>query len=223
MEGSLAQQILPQPTGTAQADEKETGRLEAFSDGVYAVAITLLALDLQVPKLGNAASGAAMAAALVRQWPSYLAFITSFFSVLIMWVNHHAIFKLVRRTNARLLFANGFLLMITTVVPFSTSLVTQYLQYPAAKVACAVYGGTFVLISVAYSLLWNGLLHDRELLRPDAPRQVIERIDHNYRVGPPAYILATVGAFISPYVTIAICTGLWIFWAVTARGKSEEE
>lgn len=216
-------QILPQPPDAAQADEKETGRLEAFSDGVYAVAITLLALDLQVPKLGNAASGKAVAAALLRQWPSYLAFITSFFSVLIMWVNHHTIFKLVQRTNARLLFANGFLLMITTAVPFSTSLVTQYLQYPAAKVACAVYGATFVLISLAYSLLWYGLRHEPGLFRPDAPREVIERIDHNYRVGPPAYILATLGAFVSPYVTIAICTGLWVFWAATARSEGEEE
>lgn len=212
---------MPQAVA-GQADEKETGRLEAFSDGVYAVAITLLALDLQVPKLGNSASGAAVAAALLRQWPSYLAFITSFFSVLIMWVSHHAIFKLVQKTNARLLFANGFLLMITTVVPFSTSLVTQYLQYPAAKVACAVYGATFVLISLAYSLLWHGLRQDRTLFRPDASREVIARIDHNYRVGPPAYALATAGAFVSPYVTIAICTGLWLFWAFTARAEGNE-
>jgi uncharacterized membrane protein len=218
----LPQQSLPHSDSAAQADEKETGRLEAFSDGVYAVAITLLVLDLQVPKLTNNASGPTVAAALLRQWPSYLAFITSFFSVLIMWINHHAIFKLVQRTNARLLFANGLLLMITTVVPFSTSLVTQYLQYPAAKVACAVYGATFVLISLAYALLWYGLRRDGGLFRPDASQEVIERIDHNYRVGPPAYILATVGAFVSPYVTIAICTGLWIFWALTARGESDD-
>ena len=224
MEGKVGGRTGPglrKQTAAVQAEEKETGRLEAFSDGVYAVAITLLALDLQVPKLGNAASGAALAAALIRQWPSYLAFITSFFSVLIMWVNHHAIFKLVQRTNARLLFANGFLLMVTTVVPFSTSLLTQYLQFSAAKVACAVYGGTFVLISVAYSLLWYGLLHDRMLLRPDASEEVIARIDRSYRVGPPMYLVATVGAFVSPYVTIGICTGLWIFWAFTARSECD--
>jgi len=213
--------ILPDKQ-VVQAEEKETGRLEAFSDGVYAVAITLLALDLQVPRVGNAATPAAVAGALLGQWPSYLAFITSFFTVLIMWVNHHTIFKLVQRTNARLLFANGLLLMLTTVVPFSTSLVTQYLRYSAAKIACAVYGGTFVLISLAYALLWYGLLHDRTLLRPDASEQVIARIDRNYRLGPPMYILATVGAFVSPYVTIGVCTGLWIFWAFTARGECND-
>ncbi|HXW55199.1 MAG TPA: TMEM175 family protein [Candidatus Cybelea sp.] len=205
-----------------QAEERETGRLEAFSDGVFAVAITLLALDLQVPKLGNAASVGAVAQALARQWPSYIAFATSFFTVLIMWVSHHSIFKLVQKSNARLLFANGLLLMLTTVVPFSTSLVTQYLRSPAAKMACAVYGGTFVLISLAFNLLWYGLLHDRTLLRADASEEVIQRIDRSYRVGTPMYVLATVGAFLNPYVTIGLCTALWIFWAFTARGECEQ-
>jgi uncharacterized membrane protein len=204
-----------------QAEEKETGRLEAFSDGVFAVAITLLALDLQVPKLGNGASIGAVGQALAHQWPSYIAFATSFFTVLVMWVSHHSIFKLVQKSNARLLFANGLLLMLTTVVPFSTSLVTQYLRSPAAKMACAVYGAIFVLISLAFNLLWYGLLHDRTLLRADASEEVIGRIDRSYRVGTPTYVLATVGAFLSPYITIGLCTALWIFWAFTARGECE--
>lgn len=213
---------LRQQTASAQAEEKETGRLEAFSDGVYAVAITLLALDLQVPKLGNNASARDVAAALAHNWPSYLAFVTSFFTVLIMWVSHHSMFKLVQKTNARVLFANGLLLMLTTVVPFSTSLVTQYLQFSAAKVACAVYGGTFVMISLAYSLLWYGFLHDPAVLKPGASKEVIERIDRSYRIGPPMYILATAAAFVSPYATIGICTGLWVFWAFAARSESDD-
>lgn len=213
---------LRQQTASAQAEEKETGRLEAFSDGVYAVAITLLALDLQVPKLGNNASAGDVAAALAHNWPSYLAFVTSFFTVLIMWVSHHSMFKLVQKTNARVLFANGLLLMLTTVVPFSTSLVTQYLQFSAAKVACAVYGGTFVMISLAYSLLWYGFLHDPAVLKPGASKEVIERIDRSYRIGPPMYILATAAAFVSPYATIGICTGLWVFWAFAARSESDD-
>jgi uncharacterized membrane protein len=138
-----------------------------------------------------------------------------------MWVNHHSIFKLVQKSNARLLFANGLLLMLTTVVPFSTSLVTQYLRSPAAKMACVVYGAIFVLISLAFNLLWYGLLHDRTLLRADASEEVIGRIDRSYRMGTPMYLLATVGAFLSPYITIGLCTALWIFWAFTARGKCE--
>jgi len=210
---------LPQPA--AQAQDKETGRLEAFSDGVFAVAITLLVLDLQVPKLGEHATAMAVASALAHDWPSYMAFVTSFFTVLILWVSHHSIFQLVQKTSARLLFANGLLLMLTTVVPFTTSLVTEYLRYPAAKLACAVYGGVFVLMSLAFSLLWYGVLGDRKLLKPDASAEVVARINRNYRLGTPAYLLATLGAFVSPYVTIGICTILWIFWAFTARGECD--
>lgn len=214
---------MPEPVATQQPQEKETGRLEAFSDGVFAVAITLLVLDLQVPKLNENATGMTLASALAHDWPAYIAFVTSFFTVLILWVSHHSIFRMVQRTNARLLFANGLLLMLTTVVPFSTSLVTQYLQFPGAKVACAVYGGIFVLMSLAFNLLWYGVLADRKLLRADASDQVVARINRNYRLGTPAYLLATIAAFVSPYLTIGICTALWIFWAFTARGECDEE
>jgi uncharacterized membrane protein len=213
---------LPEPVGVTQPEERETGRLEAFSDGVFAVAITLLVLDLQVPKLGEHATGLAVATALAHDWPAYVAFVTSFFTVLILWVSHHSIFRLVQRTNARLLFANGLLLMLATVVPFSTSLVTEYLRYPAAKLACAVYGGVFVLMSLAFNLLWYGVLADRKLLKSDASDEVVARINRNYRLGTPAYLLAMIGAFVSPYVTIGICTALWIFWAFTARGECDD-
>lgn len=208
------------PSNTAlksAAEEKDTGRLEAFSDGVFAVAITLLALDLQVPKLGNNASARDLALALARQWPSYIAFITSFFTVLIMWVNHHGFFKLVHRTSARLLFANGFLLMMTTAVPFSTALVTQYLRFPAAKSACAVYGATFVLISLGFSSLLHIVVKDPATRNPGVTEETLECVRKSWRLGPPLYILATVGAFLSPYVTIGICTGLWVYWAGTSR------
>ena len=214
---------MAEQASAAQAQEKETGRLEAFSDGVFAVAITLLALDLQVPKLGEHATALAVAAVLAHNWPSYLAFVTSFFTVLILWVSHHSIFRLVQRTNARLLFANGLLLMLTTVVPFSTSLVTDYLRFPAAKLACAIYGGVFVLMSLAFNLLWYGVLADRKLMKPDASTEVVERINRNYRLGTPAYLVATLGAFVSPYVTIGMCTALWVFWAFTARGECDDE
>src|SRR6185436_12372826 len=111
--------------------EKENGRLEAFSDGVFAIAMTLLALELKVPHFessGSHLTAAELASGLLHQWPSYLAFITSFFTVLIMWVHHHLIFRLVRRCDLTLLFANGFLLMLVTVVPFPTAVVADYLR-----------------------------------------------------------------------------------------------
>jgi uncharacterized membrane protein len=200
---------------TTSLEQSETARLEAFSDGVFAVAITLLALDLRVPPAGIGGTPRALADALVQQWPSYLAFVTSFLTVLIMWLNHHLLFKLVRKTSTQLMFANGYLLMTTTAVPFATELVSAYLQRPAARVAAGAYGGTFVLISIGYLWVWR-VVKQGNLFKASASAATIERINRNYRFGTPLYLLATLSAGISAYLTLGICTALWIFWALTA-------
>jgi uncharacterized membrane protein len=137
-------------------EEKETGRVEAFSDGVFAFAITLLALDVKFPfTAGEAATstGATLLHRLADNWPNYLAFFTSFFSILIMWVHHHNVFRWVRKVDTTLLFANGFLLMVVTLVPFPTAVASEYFESPAASVACAFYAGYFVLVAIAFCLM----------------------------------------------------------------------
>jgi len=196
---------------------KGTARLEAFSDGVFAIAITLLALNLQVPHVEANSAKWALASALLHQWPAYLGFVTSFFTVLIMWMNHHAVFKFVHKVNARILLANGILLLITTAVPFVTGLLSEYLTLPEAKTACAVYTGSFVLLSVAYNYLWRAVIRDRSLLRTDVSEQALQKITKNYSLGIPLYLAAFGGTFISIYLGIGICTALWIFWAVTVK------
>jgi uncharacterized membrane protein len=197
--------------------ERQTARLEAFSDGVFAIAMTLLALELKVPHFsGEEPSAAALAKSLANQWPSYFSFVTSFFTVLIMWVHHHTIFKLVLRSDAKLLFANGFLLMIVTVVPFPTAVVSEYLRTPAAAAACTLYAGTFVLTAIAFWVLLIAAFRE-STLDPAASPATIERLRRSYRLGPPLYLLATLAAPFSPWLAMAICTGLWILWAVTTR------
>ncbi|GHO88652.1 TMEM175 family protein [Dictyobacter formicarum] len=197
----------------AGAVEKETGRLESFSDGVFAVAITLLVFNLQVPHLPGAISVPALGSALLARWPSYLTFMTSFATILIMWVSHHSLFKLVYRTNTPFLFANGLLLLLVTVVPFPTSLVAQYLITPAAPLACAVYAGVFVVINVAYNLLWWAATHQRRLLHPAVTSHQVKSVTRNQLLGLPLYLLATLLAFWNPYVSLGLCSCLWIFWA----------
>ena len=205
-----------------ETGRKETGRIEAFSDGVFAVAITLLVFNLKVPQLpaedkypvidlGNA---------LFNQWPSYLAFLTSFATILIMWVSHHSIFKMVYKSDSPFLFANGLLLMLVTVVPFPTSLVSEYLTTPAAAMACAVYAGIFVLINVAYNLLWWTASHKRTLLNQDVSDAQVKILARNMYFGFPVYLLATLLAFLNPYITIVICTMMWIYWTFTFFERS---
>lgn len=195
--------------------EKETGRIEAFSDGVFAVAITLLVFDLQVPQpqAGETFSVATLGQALLKQWPFYLAFLTSFATILIMWVSHHSIFKMVYRSNTPFLFANGFLLLVVTVVPFPTSLVAEYLNKPAAAMACAVYAGIFVVVNIAYNVLWWTVRRHRYLLRSEITAAQVNLNTRNALLGLPLYVVATVVAFLNPYVSVGICSALWIFWA----------
>jgi uncharacterized membrane protein len=205
----------------AAAVEKETGRIESFSDGVFAVAITLLVFDLQVPHLpAGAISVTALGTALFKQWPAYLTFITSFATILIMWVSHHGIFKLVSKSDTPFLFANGLLLLLVTVVPFPTSLVAQYLTTPAAALACAVYAGVFVVINVAYNLLWWAAARHRRLLHAGVTPVQVKRHTLNILFGFPVYLLATLLAFWNPYVSLGMCSCLWIFWAFTFYERS---
>jgi uncharacterized membrane protein len=200
------------------AVEKQTGRLESFSDGVFAVAITLLVFNLQVPH--GALSVTALRIALLQQWPSYLTFMTSFATILIMWASHHGLFKLVYRADTPFLFANGLLLLLVTVVPFPTSLVAQYLSTPAAPLACAIYAGVFVAINIAYNLLWWTAMHQRRLLHPTVTPRQVKRLTRNILLGLPVYLLAALLAFWNPYVSVGLCGCLWIFWAFTFYERS---
>ena len=198
---------------------KETGRIESFSDGVFAVAITLLVFNLRVPQLAAPLPGEnptlVLGLALLKQWPSYLTFVTSFATILIMWAGHHGTFKLVHKSDTPFLFANGFLLLLVTVVPFPTSLVAQYLIEPYASMACAAYAGIFFVINIAYYLLWRSAARDRHLLYPSVSPELVKVRSRNILFGLPAYIIATALAFWSPYVSVGICSFLWVFWALT--------
>jgi uncharacterized membrane protein len=208
---------LPGPTETSF--EKETARLEAFSDGVFAIAITLLVMEIKVPHLGEQGfppTSMQLSMRLVTQWPSYFAFVTSFFTVLVMWVHHHAVFRLVRRVDTNLLYSNGLLLLFVTAVPFPTAILAEYLLTPAAGSACAAYAGSFVLIALAFYLLVLSAFRP-SIREPSVSAETVVSFRRNYRVGPPLYLAATLGAFYSPYLCMAICSGLWIFWVITTR------
>jgi uncharacterized membrane protein len=174
----------------------------------------LLVLELKGPPVSAHPTAAAVWRALEIQWPSYFAFITSFFTVLIMWVNHHCIFRLIRRTNTALMFANGFLLLIVTVVPFPTALVATYLRTPAAGAACTVYAGTFVAGSVTNAQLLLAATRGGHLLAPNSLSEARRRLRDCYLVGLPLYSLATAVAPFLPWLSLLICSVLWIYWCV---------
>ena len=195
------------------SEERETGRVEAFSDGVFAIAITLLVLELKVPHISQLADRGALGAALVQLWPSFAAFLTSFAAILIMWMNHHGVFRLVRKVNGPFLAANGFLLLTVTFVPFPTAVLASHIRGPSSTVAAAFYCGTYVLVSIAYNALWAAATRGG-LLRPGVAESHVRKIRRAYGLGFLVYAAATGLALWNAHVGLALSTALWLLWGV---------
>jgi uncharacterized membrane protein len=193
--------------------EKETGRVEAFSDGVFAIAITLLILEIKVPKLPHTSSFEDLVSALLDLWPSYLAFLLSFFAILIMWINHHGLFNLVRRVNPGFLYANGFLLLLVSFVPFPTALLAEYLDGRAVNAAAVFYCGTFIFISIGYNLILQCMVRG-DLLKPEVSAAQVRKITRAYRLGMVIYVLSTLVAFMNGYLGLGMNLSLWLLWSV---------
>ena len=196
------------------AEGRETVRVEAFSDGVFAIAMTLLVIEIKVPS-HEVVAAKGLAQSLVALWPSYLAFLTSFATVLVIWVHHHWIFALVNRNDHPFLYWNGLLLLFVTFVPFPTALLAEYLLHPDARVAAHLYTGTFLAISLAFDALWRHA--SMNLLSPDATRakkNEAAQITRQYRFGPPLYFGIFGVSFVSEGWSIALCLLLALFFAV---------
>ena len=193
-------------------EDKETGRVEAFSDGVFAIAITLLVLDLKVPQSGRLLDG------LLAMWPVFAAYLISFAFILIMWINHHWMFQHIVRIDSTFLQLNGLLLLGVTVVPFPTSMVSQYLFTAEQTVAVAVYSGWFLLIALFFNVLWGYASSGGRLLRhADAQADLARVTSDRYRWGPPAYLAAFALAFVWPPGSLLLNFLLAIYYALPRK------
>jgi uncharacterized membrane protein len=190
-----------------------TARLEAFSDAVIAVAATLLVLNLVVP-LPHSPDG--LAHALGHEWPSYSAYAISFITIGIIWINHHVAIGRLREPDHSILILNLVLLMTIGLLPFATNLLSAYLtRSRGQELAAAVYAGAFLLMAVAFTTLnWHILMRRSHLLREDLPYEERRRILVRFVTGLGPYLVATGLAFVSPYVTLAICGALALFYAL---------
>lgn len=196
---------------------RETGRLEALSDGIFAIVVTLIAIEIQPPRLGENEIG--LAQALLAQWPLYFAFVLSFFTVGVMGMNHHALFRLIHRVDRWFLLANGFLPLGITLVPFITLLMADYIQHPEGRVAAMVYTGHFALIAVAFGIVWRQASRDRRLLGRPVTAEQVDGITRAYRFGPLFYLIAFAAAMFSVALSLGICLALAVFYALPTRGE----
>jgi uncharacterized membrane protein len=201
-----------------QAEEaNETGRIEAFSDGVFAIAITLLVLEIHVPSEADIGEHGGLARALADLWSSYVAFVTSFLTILIMWINHHTIFRAIRRTDHFLIIFNGLLLLGVTFVPFPTTVLAQHLEGSEGEVAAAFYAATFVFTALCFNLIWRYAAGGNRLLRGDVNPAFVAAISYRYAFGVPVYGIAALTAAVSPELSFGICMALAFLYVIPMR------
>ncbi len=204
------------------AELSGTGRVEAFSDGVMAVAITLLVLDLRVPE---PEAGRSLAQGLLQLWPNVLAYVISFIAIGIMWLNHHAMFHRLASVDHSVLVLNLILLLCIVILPFTTSLLSAYLDTPGdGMLAAVIYAGSFLLTSVVFFALQYHLLKRRpQLLRETLDARQTRSILLRGLVSMPIYVLAAAAALLTPYLTLGICMAMGLFYLLNTAGSGNRK
>jgi uncharacterized membrane protein len=184
-----------------------TNRLETFADGVFAIAATLLILNVDaqvaedVPHLGER---------LLHIWPSYAAYAVTFFTIGIVWVNHHTVMSQIDRADRLFLFLNIGFLMLVAFAPFPTRLIAEHIREEGARAAALTYGITLVVMAALFNALWLYASVGSRLLRADHDPKVVRGITRSYRLGVPTYLAATLISIVSPTV------GVILFAAIAA-------
>jgi uncharacterized membrane protein len=183
-----------------------TSRLEAFSDGIFAIAATLLVLEISVDSPGR----------LAHIWPAYLAYVTSFVTIGIIWINHHHTVSLLGRVDRTFLFVNNLLLLTIAFLPFPTKLVGDYLQKPGERSAVLAYAGTLVVMALVHQLWWQYARRGRRLIGDEVPEAALRGVDLAYAPGAPIYAVAFLVAFASPLASVLITFAIAAFYLPSA-------
>lgn len=188
-----------------------TGRLETFADGVFAIAATLLILnvDAQVGAQAPELSGQ-----LLRMWPSYAGYVVSFLTIGIIWINHHTVMTQVARADRTFLLLSVLFLMCVAFIPFPTRLVAEHVRDAGARSAALSYGITLTATAGMFNAVWLYAALGRRLLRTDADQRLVSGITRSYLPGPWIYLGATLAAFWSPTASVLLFGGIALFYVV---------
>jgi uncharacterized membrane protein len=185
----------------------ETSRLETFSDGVFAIAATLLILDVKADGSGPLSSQ------LWHAWPEFAGYAISFVTIGIMWINHHTVFKQIDKVDRTFLTINVVFLMVIAFVPFPTRVLAAHLQHDA-RAGALTYGVTMVVMASLYSTLWFYAAWNRRLIAADADQRTVSGISRSFLPGIPFYGLATLSAFVSPWLSVGLYAGITAFYVL---------
>jgi uncharacterized membrane protein len=175
-------------------------RLEAFADGVFAIAATLLIIDVGLPEHLDEP----LSRALLHLWPQYFGYGISFLTIGIMWVNHHVVVRQLERVDRPFLFLNIGLLLCVAFVPFPTRMLAEFVRSDDGNAAAVLYGITLTVTSIFFVSLWTYAAYGGRLLHPQADPRIVSGITRSYLPGAPTYALATLVGFVSAEVSATL-------------------
>jgi uncharacterized membrane protein len=193
-------------------DKSNLSRIESFSDGVFAIALTLLVIDLKEPPLRDHHSVAEVWFSLKNLGPAFFAFLLSFGIILISWVNHHSVLMLVDKTSPKFVYANGLLLLTIVFMPFPTAFLAEYIWTDLAAPAVVLYSFVNLMQSVAWTIMMRSAVYPVPLCKNEHSKSVLKE---TYRISFYAifvYAACTIIAFWFPQVIAMIITFIWIMW-----------
>ena len=191
---------------------KETARVEAFSDGVFAIAITLLVLELKVPDVKD---GESLLPLLLHEWTAYLAFLIGFFTILVCWINHHYMFEHIRKCNGMLLLLNGFKLLVVSFTPFATAIISKYVGTPQQEMATNIYALNFFLMGFAMTGIWYYAY--RNNLTQHASPEFLRSVNTLYIFAPIISGTILILSFINIWISIALFGVMFLIYVIPKK------
>lgn len=199
--------------------QPETFRLEAFADAVFAIAITLLVIEIRLPPHDQVVRLGGLGRALLRLWPSYVGYVISFVVIGIMWANHHNLMKLIDRLDHGFITLNLLLLMCIAFLPFPTAVMAEHLTDEHERaIAVAFYCGCFTVTAVFYFLMWWHAARDRRLIASHVPDEAVRSITRAYAPGSLLYLAAALLAFVHVAISLSIVLGLAVLYMLPKAG-----
>jgi len=197
-------------------------RLEAFCDGVFAIAVTLLILEIKVPKVDTISSTHTLWHALLEEWPSWFAFLLSFGTILIAWSNHHGAFKLINRSSSLFHFTNGFFLLTIVILPYPTSLLAEYIGTDSVQTAVMFYCSAIVLQNISWFTLFHSMLKPKYLAKNVVAEQVIIKTRARCLYAFFVYLFINAVAYWFPVTALMLMAILWVVWIYVGMSINEE-
>jgi len=202
--------------------EKKTARLEAFSDGIFGVAITLLAIEIGISEY-EGATNANLWDRIIEKWPEYFTYFNSFATVLLIWMGHHNMINRIWRSNHWLILLNGLLLLFVVLFPYPTKTVGSFIGTDAVNTAVIFYCAFTGMIVVGMMLISLCILNDKKMMmNPEKDVPWFKNLVKGQVVGISVYAVATIVSIYSAIGGLAITFAMWVFWAIVTKDPSDQ-